>query len=89
MAPDTSSDQHADTVRYRVGAEWDDEAGEYVAYEEEWNGRLCPYFARYNSLPGHDPEAVCTFGCRDEPQCVTCEPNGGWPELIDGDGCAD
>ncbi len=31
----------------------------------------CPYYARYESLPGHDPEATCAFGCRDEPACVT------------------
>lgn len=75
---DTSERQSAEFVR-RVDAEWDEEAGEYVAFEEEWNGRTCPYFARFYSLPGYDPQAVCTFGCWDEPACVTGEPKGGWP----------
>ena len=39
----------------------------------------CPYFARHQGLPGHDPEAVCSFGCVDEPQCITCIPPDGWP----------
>ena len=43
---------------------------------------MCPYYARYESLPGHDPKATCTFGCRDEPQCLTCEPDGGWPSRL-------
>lgn len=42
-------------------------------------GAECPYYARHHDLPGHDPEAVCSMGCRDEPACVTCEPLGGWP----------
>lgn len=42
---------------------------------------VCPYYARYESLPGHDPTAVCAFGCYDEPQCVTCVPRGGWPSV--------
>lgn len=40
---------------------------------------LCAYYARANGFPGHDPEAICSMGCTDEPQCQTCEPNGGWP----------
>lgn len=39
----------------------------------------CPYLARWNALPGHDPEATCAYGCSDEPDCVTCQPSGGWP----------
>jgi len=39
----------------------------------------CPYFARWNSIPGHNPHATCSYGCYDEPECVTCEPHGGWP----------
>jgi hypothetical protein len=39
----------------------------------------CPYFARYAGLPGHDPEGICSYGCRDEPECVTCRPRHGWP----------
>jgi hypothetical protein len=42
---------------------------------------VCPYFWRYECLPGYDPDAVCAFGCRDEPECVTCAPSGGWPSV--------
>ena len=35
---------------------------------------LCPYLARYMGWPGHDPLAVCDFGCYDEPACVTGGP---------------
>lgn len=38
----------------------------------------CPYYARWCSVEGHDPEATCTFGCVDEPECVTCRPSEGW-----------
>jgi len=41
----------------------------------------CPYLARYESIPGHDPLAMCAYGCTDEPQCVTCVPRGGWPKF--------
>lgn len=41
----------------------------------------CPYLMRYESIPGHDPQAVCSYGCWDEPQCVTCVPHGGWPKF--------
>lgn len=40
---------------------------------------LCPYLFRWYSLPGHDPHAVCAYGCRDEPECMTCEPEDFWP----------
>jgi hypothetical protein len=33
--------------------------------------------ARYESRPGHDPHAICAFGCWDEPVCVT---GGPWEE---------
>jgi hypothetical protein len=51
---------------------------------------LCPYFARFYSVPGHNPEGICGRlpQCHDEPQCVTCEPTGGWPswrQLREGD----
>lgn len=49
--------------------------------EEEWNGRSCPYFARYYRKPGFDPHAICIYGCREEPSCVTDEPSGGWPMM--------
>lgn len=38
----------------------------------------CAYYARYSGLPGHDPVAICSYGCWDEPQCVTCCPRDGW-----------
>lgn len=47
----------------------------------EFNGRRCPYFQRFQGLPGHDPNATCTFGCWQEPRCITDEPMRGWPEL--------
>ena len=53
--------------------------------DDDFNGRACPYFARYHSLPGHDPEAGCAFGCVDEPSCVTDQPRGGWPPLPSDD----
>ena len=43
----------------------------------------CPYYARYHSLPGHDPKAICYQLGRcehaEEPLCITCEPLDGWP----------
>lgn len=41
--------------------------------------RDCPYYRRYYALPGHDPRGICSFGCYDEPSCITDEPYGGWP----------
>lgn len=42
----------------------------------------CPYFARWRSTPGpFEAQAVCGFDCVDEPECVTCEPVGGWPSV--------
>ena len=32
----------------------------------------CPYYL--------DRSASCDRGCWDEPECVTCEPRGGWPD---------
>lgn len=49
--------------------------------EDEDDLGVCPYFARFESLPGHDPRAICAFGCSDEPQCVTCQPREGWPSF--------
>ena len=40
----------------------------------------CPYLARWEERPGHDPEAICAFGCVDEPACVT---GGPWPDAGD------
>ena len=39
----------------------------------------CPYFRRYAGMEGHDPEGTCSYGCRDEPSCVTDRPLHGWP----------
>lgn len=39
----------------------------------------CPYFARYSGLPGSDPNGTCSYGCRDEPSCITDRPRHGWP----------
>jgi hypothetical protein len=39
----------------------------------------CAYYKRYIEAPGHDPNGTCSFGCREEPSCVTDEPSGGWP----------
>lgn len=58
--------------------EWDVDHREAADASEPDLG-TCPYFARYWGHKGHDPEAVCAFGCRDEPECVTCRPTGGWP----------
>lgn len=41
----------------------------------------CPYFATYAGLPWAEKGAVCSYGCWEEPECVTCEPNGGWPSV--------
>jgi len=36
----------------------------------------CRYFA-YNM--GKAEFATCSFSCREEPSCITGEPEGGWP----------
>ena len=41
----------------------------------------CPYY-RFNYCGDETiarEVAVCAFGCSDEPVCVTCVPDGGWP----------
>ena len=38
--------------------------------DEELNLGECDY---YQGL------GTCSFGCRDEPECMTCRPDGGWP----------
>lgn len=37
----------------------------------------CAYFMRQY---GGDPRGICSFGCQEEPACVTSQPKGGWPE---------
>jgi hypothetical protein len=39
----------------------------------------CPYYDRYYNLPRADPFAICGYGCREEPACITDEPSDGWP----------
>ena len=44
----------------------------------------CPYFRKYHRLTGADEEGAwgsgtCTYGCWDEPHCVTSRPPEGWP----------
>lgn len=46
---------------------------------DELDKSVCPYYQRYIGAPGHDPDGTCSFGCRDEPSCVTDQPAGGWP----------
>lgn len=41
----------------------------------------CAYYRRANKLPGYDPEGTCSFGCVDEPACLTEEPMDGWPSV--------
>src|SRR4029077_10649002 len=61
---DSSDEANAYYVRLAYIEDYAD-AGESIPY---WT---CPYLARYESRPGHDPHAVCPFGCWDEPVCVT------------------
>lgn len=51
-----------------------------VAYDGHDLGG-CPYLARYHGVDGADPNGICNRGCYDEPECVTCEPDDGWPIL--------
>jgi hypothetical protein len=53
------------------------EQEEYEDEDEDLG--ICPYYARYYAIKGYDGNAVCSFGCSDEPQCITCEPLEGWP----------
>lgn len=50
-----------------------------MAEDDEEDLSDCPYYARYCSAAGHDPQAECSYGCTDEPSCVTCRPSDGWP----------
>lgn len=42
----------------------------------------CPYYLK-NGKEGAHGVNTCSFGCYDEPSCMTDEPNGGWiwPQL--------
>ncbi len=52
-------------------------------YDQAWHEAMrsdlstCPWYQR--EFPGADPEGICSFGCVDEPECQTCEPQEGWP----------
>lgn len=51
------------------------------AVHDEMDDRgMCPYFRR--GEPGQDPHGICSFGCREEPSCMTdyCPP--GWPSQM-------
>lgn len=43
----------------------------------------CPYLERWIGSEGYG-DAVCFRGCQEEPECVTCEPEGGWPSRAPG-----
>lgn len=38
----------------------------------------CPYLRRDGTEGAYGPN-TCSHGCSQEPECVTCEPSGGWP----------
>lgn len=45
--------------------------------DDETDLSSCPYF---QTMTKPDAErGTCSFGCRDEPRCITCEPMNGWP----------
>lgn len=52
----------------RVIKEQQEEADFEIPYED------CAYYRRYYALPGADPHGICSFGCRDEPACITSFP---------------
>lgn len=38
----------------------------------------CSYYKRYCGVLGYE-SATCSYGCREEPACVTDQPRFGWP----------
>ena len=42
---------------------------------------LCPYHLAVNKVPGADPKGTCSFGCWEEPDCMTGTPRDGWPSF--------
>lgn len=50
--------------------------------EREEDLGTCEYFRRYHKLEPYDPEAICSFGCVEEPACITCMPGEGWPSIV-------
>ena len=47
-----------------------------VFQEDAWLGD-CPYYATWSGETFH---GLCSYGCHDEPLCVTCCPPEGWGE---------
>lgn len=47
-----------------------------TTWVEEAEGILGPDLS---TCPYYREEGSCSFGCNDEPECVTCVPEGGWP----------
>lgn len=43
----------------------------------------CAYYQRCIGTPGFS-DGICSFGCQEEPECITCEPTGGWPSQREG-----
>ena len=43
----------------------------------------CAYLERLAGTEGYE-EGICSFGCHEEPECMTCEPEGGWPSRREG-----
>lgn len=41
----------------------------------------CAYYKRCHGRPGYE-DGICSFGCHDEPACITDEPEGGWPTRV-------
>lgn len=41
----------------------------------------CAYYQRtyMEAFPDADPDGQCSFGCSEEPACLTSEPYHGWP----------
>lgn len=48
--------------------------------DAELNLGSCPYFLTRGRRD--DERGLCSFGCVDEPACVTSEPPGGWPGSV-------
>lgn len=40
----------------------------------------CGYYLWTKNQDG--PFLTCSFGCFEEPECITCEPDGGWPLAV-------
>lgn len=67
---DSPANKPIETDLWRQGYE----RGLYEAHMSDLS--TCDYFQRQY---GGDPDGICSFGCWEEPECVTCEPSEGWP----------